>query len=107
MTRVSNDPQNFAHEALDGLVAANRQLVRLVPGGVTRVAAGDPGNVAVVIGGGSGHYPAFAGLVGRGLAHGAVAGNIFASPSARQAVLGGAGSPQRRWRTALLRQLRR
>lgn len=84
MTRVSNDPQNFAHEALAGLVAANRQLVRLVPGGVTRVAAGDPGNVAVVIGGGSGHYPAFAGLVGRGLAHGAVAGNIFASPSARQ-----------------------
>jgi dihydroxyacetone kinase len=42
--------------------------------------------VAVVVGGGSGHYPAFAGLVGPGLAAGAVCGNIFSSPSARQAV---------------------
>jgi dihydroxyacetone kinase len=39
----------------------------------------------VVIGGGSGHYPAFAGLVGPGLATGAVCGKIFASPSAGQA----------------------
>ncbi len=47
--------------------------------------------------GGAGHYPAFAGLVGPGLAHGAAVGNIFASPSARQicsvasAVSAGAG----------------
>jgi dihydroxyacetone kinase len=84
MTRVLNHPPDFAREALAGLVAANRQLLRPVPGGVTRATAGEPGNVAVIIGGGSGHYPAFAGLVGRGLAHGAVAGNIFASPSAQQ-----------------------
>jgi dihydroxyacetone kinase len=38
----------------------------------------------LVIGGGSGHYPAFAGLVGQGLAHGAAMGNLFASPSAQQ-----------------------
>ena len=43
-----------------------------------------PGKVAVVIGGGSGHYPAFAGWVGPGLADGAVIGNIFASPSTQQ-----------------------
>jgi D-erythrulose 4-kinase len=84
MTLVCNDPQDFAREALEGLVAANRQLLRLVPGGVTRAAAPVPGRVAVVVGGGSGHYPAFAGLVGRGLAHGAVVGNVFASPSAQQ-----------------------
>jgi dihydroxyacetone kinase len=85
MTRVRNDPQDFARQALEGLAAANRHLLRLVPGGVTRAVPGDPGTVAVVVGGGSGHYPAFAGLVGRGLAHGAVVGNIFASPSAQQA----------------------
>ena len=34
--------------------------------------------------GGAGHYPAFAGLVGPGLANGAALGNIFASPSAKQ-----------------------
>ncbi|HEX4092904.1 MAG TPA: dihydroxyacetone kinase family protein [Trebonia sp.] len=84
MTRVYNEPADFAREATEGLVAANRELLRLVPGGVTRAAATAPGQVAVVIGGGSGHYPAFSGLVGRGLAHGAVVGNVFASPSAQQ-----------------------
>lgn len=42
------------------------------------------GSVAIVVGGGSGHYQAFAGLVGQGLAHGAAMGNLFASPSAQQ-----------------------
>ena len=84
MTRVFNEPSDFAREAIEGLVAANRHLLRLVSGGVTRATPAEPGGVTVVIGGGSGHYPAFAGLVGRGLAHGAVAGNVFASPSAQQ-----------------------
>ncbi|MFN8519187.1 MAG: dihydroxyacetone kinase subunit DhaK [Chloroflexota bacterium] len=44
-----------------------------------------PGQVSVIIGGGSGHYPAFAGLVGPGLCHGAVVGDVFTSPSATQA----------------------
>ena len=44
-----------------------------------------PGKVAVVIGGGSGHYPAFCGTVGPGFADGAVVGNIFTSPSAEEA----------------------
>jgi dihydroxyacetone kinase len=84
MTRVYNEPADFAREATEGLVAANRHLLRLVPGGVTRAVPAARGQVAVVIGGGSGHYPAFSGLVGRGLAHGAVVGNVFASPSAHQ-----------------------
>ena len=84
MTRVYNKAADFAREATEGLVAANRELLRLVPGGVTRAAPPAPGAAAVVIGGGSGHYPAFAGLVGRGLAHAAVVGNVFASPSAQQ-----------------------
>ena len=37
----------------------------------------------LVVGGGSGHYPAFAGFVGPGLADAAVAGDVFASPSAQ------------------------
>ena len=35
----------------------------------------------MIVGGGSGHYPAFAGYVGPGMADAAVAGEIFASPS--------------------------
>ncbi|MDT0474424.1 dihydroxyacetone kinase family protein [Streptomyces sp. DSM 41014] len=97
MTRLFNDPTAFADEALDGFVAAHRRWVRPVTGGVVRAGATPAGQVAVVIGGGSGHYPAFSGLVGRGLAHGAAVGNVFASPSAQQirsvarAAHGGAG----------------
>lgn len=84
MSYVLNDPADFADESADGFVAVHRSLVRRVPGGVARATATPPGQVAVVIGGGSGHYPAFAGLVGPGLAHGAAMGNVFASPSAQQ-----------------------
>lgn len=84
MTRLYNDPVNFVDEATEGFVAAHAQRVCQVSGGVIRSTRSKPGTVAVVIGGGSGHYPAFAGLVGQGLAHGAVMGNLFASPSAQQ-----------------------
>ncbi|MGN6126924.1 MAG: dihydroxyacetone kinase family protein [Humibacter sp.] len=84
MTRLWNDPADFVDEMLDGFVAANARSVRRVSGGVVRSTVVPDGQVAVVIGGGSGHYPAFGGLVGPGLAHGAAMGNLFASPSAQQ-----------------------
>lgn len=84
MTYLFNDPVAFADELIDGFVAANESLVRKVQGGVVRASRTPQGQVAVVIGGGSGHYPAFAGLVGQGLAHGSAMGNLFASPSAQQ-----------------------
>ncbi|WP_341946408.1 dihydroxyacetone kinase family protein [Microbacterium sp. LWH11-1.2] len=84
MTRLWNDPADFADEMIAGFIAANERSVRGVPGGVVRSTVVPEGQVAVVIGGGSGHYPAFGGLVGQGLAHGAVMGNLFASPSAQQ-----------------------
>lgn len=84
MTRLFNDPSDFPEEARLGLVAAHRDKLMAVPGGVVRSTRSEPGTVAVVVGGGSGHYPAFAGLVGQGLAHGAVMGNLFCSPSAQQ-----------------------
>jgi dihydroxyacetone kinase len=84
MTRLFNDPTAFADEMIDGFVAANRLQVRRVTGGVVRSTRSTPDTVAIVVGGGSGHYPAFGGLVGQGLAHGAAMGNLFASPSAAQ-----------------------
>ena len=44
---------------------------------------GEP-KVSLISGGGSGHEPAFAGYVGYGFLDAAVAGTIFASPSAQQ-----------------------
>ncbi len=84
MTYLLNDPVDFAEELVEGFLAANGALVVGVPGGIARASAVPEGQVVVITGGGSGHYPAFAGLVGRGLAHGAVVGNTFASPSAQQ-----------------------
>ncbi|MFJ6653397.1 dihydroxyacetone kinase family protein [Microbacterium sp. NPDC091313] len=84
MTRLWNDPAAFADEMIDGFVAANGRYVRRIPGGVARATTSPAGQVAVVVGGGSGHYPAFGGLVGPGLAHAAAMGNLFASPSTQQ-----------------------
>ena len=84
MTRLFNEPAAFADEMIEGFVASHGRWVRRVSGGVARNTRSTPGTVALVIGGGSGHYPAFAGLVGQGLAHGAALGNLFASPSAQQ-----------------------
>ena len=84
MTRLFNDPAAFADEMIEGFVASHGRWVRRVSGGVVRNTRSTPDTVALVIGGGSGHYPAFAGLVGQGLAHGAAMGNLFASPSAQQ-----------------------
>ena len=84
MTRLFNEPAAFADEMTEGFVASHGRWVRRVSGGVARSTRSTPDTVALVIGGGSGHYPAFAGLVGQGLAHGAAMGNLFASPSAQQ-----------------------
>lgn len=85
MSYLHNSATGFTDDMVEGFVAAHADLVRRVDGGVVRAAGTPTGQVAVVIGGGSGHYPAFAGLVGEGLAHGAAMGNVFASPSAQQA----------------------
>lgn len=85
MTRLFNDPATFTEDMLDGFLDANSRYVTGVEGGVVRATTTPPGKVAVVVGGGSGHYPAFCGVVGAGFADGAVVGNIFTSPSAREA----------------------
>lgn len=85
MTRLYDDPASFSDDALAGFVDANATYVAAVPGGVVRSLETPPGKVAVVVGGGSGHYPAFCGIVGPGFADGAVVGNIFSSPSTEDA----------------------
>ncbi|SDZ56703.1 dihydroxyacetone kinase family protein [Herbiconiux ginsengi] len=85
MTHVANDPARFREDMLNGFLDLYSGEIAGVPGGVVR-AVSAPGKVAVVVGGGSGHYPAFHGIVGPGFADGAVVGNIFTSPSRGDAV---------------------
>lgn len=86
MTRLINNPDNFPAEAAEGFLLANKRHVRGLYGGAVRATTTPHDKVALIIGGGTGHYPAFAGWVGHGMADGVVMGNIFSSPSASQAV---------------------
>ncbi len=81
MTKIFNDPAEFSDDQLEGFLDLYSDRLVGVPGGVISLPPKEP-QVAVIVGGGSGHYPAFAGLVGPGFATGAVVGNIFTSPSA-------------------------
>lgn len=86
MTRIYDNPEEFSEDQLAGFLNLYADRLRGVTGGVvTHRTAGSEPQVAVIVGGGSGHYPAFSGLVGPGLATAAVVGNIFTSPSAAQA----------------------
>jgi dihydroxyacetone kinase len=85
MTFVFDDPHTFTEDMLVGFLDVHRDRVVGLPGGVVRAAETPSGKVAVVVGGGSGHYPAFCGVVGPGFADGAVVGNIFTSPSTADA----------------------
>jgi len=86
MTHLYNDPAEFPSDVINGFAAAYPQYVQRVQGASGFVRAGGPleGKVSLVIGGGSGHYPSYNGVVGTGFADGAVLGGVFASPSAEQ-----------------------
>ena len=79
--KLINDPFDAVDEMLEGFVAAHGDIVRLVGERVVARVASHAPKVGLVIGGGSGHEPAFVGYVGRGLADAAAVGNIFAAPS--------------------------
>jgi dihydroxyacetone kinase len=97
MKQFMNARDTLVTEAVEGLVrASGGQLARLdgfphikvvVRADWDRVRDG-AGRVALVSGGGSGHEPAHAGFVGRGMLTAAVCGEVFASPSV-DAVLAG------------------
>lgn len=99
MTYVFDDPANFKNQVIDGFAAAYARYVERVPNAAGFVRCSGPisGKVSLVVGGGSGHYPSYAGIVGRGFADGCVMGDVFTSPSTEQiyriskAANGGAG----------------
>ncbi|MBY0294497.1 MAG: dihydroxyacetone kinase subunit DhaK, partial [Methylobacterium sp.] len=92
MAQFINARDTVVTDAIEGLLAASGgRLARLDGFPDIRVvlrADPEPDRVAVVSGGGSGHEPAHAGLVGPGLLSAAVCGDVFASPSV-DAVLAG------------------
>lgn len=81
MKKIINNPEHAVMEGLEGFVSCYDKYYELHPevkGVISKNRR--KGKVALVVGGGSGHEPMFAGFVGRGLADAAACGNIFASP---------------------------
>lgn len=81
MKKIINSADDTVMEGLQGFVACYSKYYEQHPevkGVISKNRRRD--RVALVVGGGSGHEPMFAGFVGKGLADAAACGNIFASP---------------------------
>lgn len=98
MKKFINSVDGLLAESLDGLAAAHADLVALGPERkFVRRRELNPGKVALLSGGGSGHEPLHAGFVGYGMLDAACPGQVFTSPTpdqiveAAQAVSGEAG----------------
>jgi len=98
--KIINDPYKVVDEMVEGIVLAHYDILKFANNNkraVVRKDAPIKDKVGILIGGGSGHEPAFVGYVGKGLADGAAIGNVFASPSpdpiveATKAISGGKG----------------
>lgn len=99
LKKLINRVDDILAQSLRGFGAAHADIVRCHerPSFVTRTAPTRAGKVALISGGGSGHEPLHAGLVGVGMLDAACPGQVFTSPTpdqmlaAAQAVDGGAG----------------
>jgi dihydroxyacetone kinase-like protein len=97
--KLINKPEDVVTEELQGIAAANADLVRVQfnPNVIIRADAPVQGKVGLVSGGGSGHEPMHGGFVGQGMLDAACPGEVFTSPTpdqmldATKAVDGGAG----------------
>ncbi|WP_018931151.1 dihydroxyacetone kinase subunit DhaK [Gracilibacillus lacisalsi] len=88
MKKVINNANHVVDEMLDGLVTAYPSFLKRLPETtvISRSDALVQGKVGIVSGGGSGHEPAHAGFVGKGMLDAAVAGEVFTSPTPDQII---------------------
>lgn len=87
MKKIINDPSQVVAEMVDGLVRSYPDIVELIPETEAVVRAYSDtmeGKVGLISGGGSGHEPAHAGFVGKGMLSAAVCGQVFTSPTPDQ-----------------------
>lgn len=87
MKKIINDAGNVVPEMVDGLVRSYPQYLRQIPDTEAVMRSDEDsmaGKVGIVSGGGSGHEPAHAGFVGKGMLSGAVCGQVFTSPTPDQ-----------------------
>ena len=81
MKKLINEPTKVVQEMCAGLVLAHPELALDPKYKIVHRKQLNPGKVTLISGGGSGHEPAHAGFVGKGMLGAAVCGDVFASPS--------------------------
>ncbi|MGE7912576.1 dihydroxyacetone kinase subunit DhaK [Lysinibacillus xylanilyticus] len=81
MKKIMNQPETLVMEMCNGMVMAHPELELLKTYKVIKKKEMNENKVTLISGGGSGHEPAHAGLVGKGMLDAAVCGDVFASPS--------------------------
>ena len=87
MKKLINAPDRVLTESLAGFAAAHADIVSLgAEDKFVRRRELQPGKVALISGGGSGHEPLHAGFVGRGMLDAACPGQVFTSPTPDQMV---------------------
>jgi dihydroxyacetone kinase-like protein len=85
--KLINTPATMLAESLDGFAAAHADIIVLgEERKFVRRAKVNPGKVALVSGGGSGHEPLHAGFVGHGMLDAACPGQVFTSPTPDQMI---------------------
>ncbi|WP_396911273.1 dihydroxyacetone kinase subunit DhaK [Mycolicibacterium sp.] len=83
--QIINRPDDVVSEELEGMEMCFPDLIEYAPRfGLVRRRAPARDKVGIISGGGSGHEPLHAGFVGPGMLDVAVAGAVFASPTALQ-----------------------
>lgn len=81
MKKIINKPEHLVQEMCYGIVLAHPELELIPKYKVIKKKTIDCNKVSLISGGGSGHEPAHAGFVGKGMLDAAVCGDVFASPS--------------------------
>lgn len=81
MKKIMNTPETFVYDMCHGLAAAHPELEFVEKYKVVKKKDINDNKVSLISGGGSGHEPAHAGFVGKGMLDAAVCGDVFASPS--------------------------
>jgi dihydroxyacetone kinase len=84
MKKIINQVETIVDEMCSGIVAAEQDLELIPKYRIILRKNIDANKVALISGGGSGHEPAHAGFVGKGMLTAAVCGDVFASPSTIQ-----------------------
>lgn len=81
MKKIINKPETVVLEMCKGIVMAHPELELIPKYKVLKKKEIDKNKVSLISGGGSGHEPAHAGYIGKGMLDAAVCGDVFASPS--------------------------